>query len=236
MSHEFSLTSIPDLDGRYDIYGAVHKGLRKTGCDLLGRLGTADFQNVEETASLIADLRHYLMLAASHVGHEDDNIHVALAAKGDSTVTLDEQHDDHRTAFGELEELITALEMARSVRKPACGRKLYLAFAAYIADDFAHMHEEEAVTGPLLWRNFTDHEILGIEMRIIGSLPPDKNMAFMRIMIPAINPAERVALLGAMKEGAPPEVFQAVIDFAARPGLSASEFAHLADALKLAAR
>ncbi|MFB2603135.1 hypothetical protein ACE04B_14130, partial [Rhizobium phaseoli] len=64
MSHEFSLTSIPDLNGRYDIYGAIHKGLRKAGCDLLGRLGTADFQNVEETVFLIGDLRHYLMLAA----------------------------------------------------------------------------------------------------------------------------------------------------------------------------
>ncbi|MBB2755006.1 UNVERIFIED_ORG: hypothetical protein GGI57_005744 [Rhizobium aethiopicum] len=235
MSHEFSLTSIPDLNGRYDIYGAIHKGLRKAGCDLLGRLGTADFQNVEETVLLIGDLRHYLMLAASHVTHEDDNIHTALADKGVSTVTLDEQHDDHRTAFRELEELVVAWEKAWPLHKAACGRKLYLAFAAYIADDFAHMHEEEAVTGPLLWRNFDDQEIFGIEMRIIGSLPPEKSMAFMRIMIPAINPAERAALLGAMKKDAPPEIFQAVIDFAVRPGLSAGDFAKLADALKLAA-
>ncbi|MEX2694012.1 hemerythrin domain-containing protein [Rhizobium mongolense] len=235
MSHEFSLTSIPDLNSRYDIYGAVHKGLRKAGCDLLGRLGTADFQNAEETGFLIDDLRNYLMLAASHVNHEDDHIHVALAAKGVSTVTLDEQHDDHRTAFHELEELIAAWERAQPLHKPGCGRKLYLAFAAYIADDFAHMHEEETVTGPLLWRNFTDDEMLGIEMRIIASLPPEKSMAFMRIMIPAINPAERRALLGAMKRDAPPEIFQAVIDFAVRPGLSARDFAQLADALKLAA-
>ena len=235
MSHEFSLTSIPDLNGRYDIYGAVHKGLRKAGCDLLARLGTADFHNAEETGFLIADLRHYLMLAASHVSHEDDHIHEALAAKGLSTTTLDEQHDDHRTAFRELEELIVAWENAWPLHKPACGRKLYLAFAAYIADDFAHMHEEEAVTGPLLWRNFTDDEMLGIEMRIIASLPPEKSMAFMRIMIPAINPAERAALLGAMKKDAPPEVFQAVIDFAVRPALSVGDFAQLAGALQLAA-
>ncbi|MDL2406316.1 hypothetical protein PY650_11745 [Rhizobium calliandrae] len=235
MSHEFSLTSIPDLNGRYDIYGAIHKGLRKAGCDLLGRLGTADFQNAEETVFLIDDLRNYLMLAASHVNHEDDHIHVALAAKGVSTVTLDDQHDDHRTAFRELEELIAAWEKAWPLHKPACGRKLYLAFAAYIADDFAHMHEEETVTGPLLWSNFTDNEILGIEMSIISSLPPEKSMAFMRIMIPAINPAERAALLGAMKKDAPPEIFQAVIDFAVRPGLSAIDFARLAVALKLAA-
>jgi hypothetical protein len=38
-----------------------------------------------------------------------------------------------------------------------------------------------------------------------------------------------------MKKDAPPEIFQAVIDFAVRPGLSAGDFAKLADALKLAA-
>ncbi|MBB6486600.1 hypothetical protein [Rhizobium lusitanum] len=235
MGHEFSLTSIPDLNGRYDIYGAVHKGLRKAGCDLLGRLGTADSHDAQETALLIGDLRNYLMLAASHVSHEDENIHVELAAKGVSTVKVDEQHDDHRTAFGELEELIVAWERAWPSHKPACGRKLYLAFAAYMADDLAHMHEEETMTAPLLWRNFTDNEILGIEMSIIASLPPEMSMAFMRMMIPAINPVERATLLGAMKKDAPPDIFQAVIDFAVRPSLSASDFTQLADALKLAA-
>jgi hypothetical protein len=72
-------------------------------------------------------------------------------------------------------------------------------------------------------------------MRIIASLPPEKSMAFMRIMIPAINPAERAALLGAMKKDAPPEVFQAVIDFAVRPALSVGDFARLAGVLQLAA-
>lgn len=235
MSHEFSPTSIPDLNGRYDIYGAIHKALRKSGCELLGRLGTNDFCAADETALLLSDLRNYLKLAASHVSHEDDHIHEALAAKGVSTVTLDEQHDDHRTAFHDLEQLIVACEKDWPLHKAASGRRLYLAFAAYLADDFAHMHEEETVTGPLLWSNFSDEEILGIEMRIIGSLAPEKSMEFMSIMIPAINPAERAALLGAMKSNAPPEVFNAVIDSAVRPNLSPKDFTQLAGALKIAA-
>jgi hypothetical protein len=38
-----------------------------------------------------------------------------------------------------------------------------------------------------------------------------------------------------MKKDAPPEVFQAVIDFAVRPALSVGDFAQLAGALQLAA-
>ncbi len=218
MSHEFSLTSIPDLNGRYDIYGAVHKGLRKAGCDLLGRLGTADFQNAEETGFLIGDLRNYLMLAASHVNRtrmSTSTWRSPTRASRPSRWTSSTTTTAPPSAS--WKNSIAAWEKAGPLHKPACGRKLYLAFAAYIADDFAHMHEEEAVTGPLLWRNFTYNEILGIEMRIIASLPPEKSMAFMRIMIPAINPVERAALLGAMKKDAPPAIFQAVIDFAVRP-------------------
>lgn len=235
MTHHISLTDIPDLNGRYDLYGAVHKGLRKAGCDLLCRLGSTDFEDPDEAERVLGDLRTYLMLAASHVVHEDDNIHTVLHDRGVSTGTVDDQHDDHRASFADLEALAVSIEKAWPMHKRAAGRKLYLAFAAYIADDFAHMHEEETKTAPVLWQHFTDADLAAVEMRIVASMPPEKNMAFMRLMIPAMNPAERAALLGAMRRGAPPEIFDAVIEFAVRPCLPAKAFDDLAGRLQLAA-
>lgn len=227
MSHHVSLTEIPDLAGRYDLYGGVHKGLRMAGCQLLCRLGSVDHENAAESAAALAQLRAYLLLAAGHVMHEDTNIHTVLRERGASTATVDDQHDDHRTAFAELEALAATLETAAPARKPAAGRKLYLAVAAYLAEDLAHMHEEETQTAPQLWTLFTDADLAAVEMRIIASMPPEKNMAFMRIMIPAMNPAERAGLLGAMRKGAPPEVFDAVMDTVIRPSLPAEAFADL---------
>lgn len=235
MTHDVPLAAIADLNGRYDLYGAVHKGLRKAGCDMLIRLGSADFAHDQEAASVLESLRLFLMLAAAHVVHEDDNIHGPLQQRGVSTETVDHQHDDHRAAFDQLAALADEVEKAWPLHKAAAGRRLYLAFAAYLAEDLAHMHEEECVTAPLLWKNFTDDELIGIEMRIIASLPPEKNMAFMRMMIPAMNPAERTAMLDAMRRGAPPEIFQAVIEFAVRPSLTQKAFDDLADRLQLAA-
>lgn len=235
MNHHVSLTDIPDLNGRYDLYGGVHKGLRRAGCDLLCRLGAVDHDKTEEIDAVIARLRAYLDLAASHVMHEDENIHKALRERGVPTSAIDHQHDDHRRDFADLEALAVRVETAAPhLRKAAC-RTLYLAFAAYIADDLAHMHEEETATAPALWRAFTDEELMGVEMRIVGSMAPEENMAFMRTMIPAMNPAERAALLGAMKNGAPPEVFNAVIEFAVRPSLSDTAFDDLAERLQIAA-
>lgn len=236
MTHSHHFADVPGLEGRYDVYGPIHKGLRKAQCDLLGRLGNTDFTDEVGTTKVLSDLRALLGLAAAHVEHEDAHIHQALRSRGAvSTQRLDDQHQDHRDAFVELERLMSRIEEAPAAQRPAFGRQLYLAFAVYVSHDLEHMHEEETVTAPALWSLFSDAELMGIEMAIIGSLSPEKNMAFMRVMIPAINPEERAALLGGMKKGAPPEAFDAVIEFAARPKLTAEEFADLARRLDLAA-
>ncbi|MFD1944075.1 hypothetical protein [Paradevosia shaoguanensis] len=236
MSEHHATNEIPDLDGNYDIYGIVHKGLRRAQCELLARLGRADFSDDAATTQLLGDLRALLALAAAHVEHEDHHIHSALHARGAvSTDKLDDQHDHHRAAFIDLERMIAAVEVAPAMRRGAPGRRLYIAFALYVGHDLEHMHEEETVTAPILWSLFTQQELLEIEMRIIGSLPPEKNMAFMRIMIPAISPQERAMMLGGMKQSAPVEVFNAVMQFAAKPNLSSDEFADLERRLARAA-
>lgn len=236
MTHAHHLTQIVDLNGRYDLYGAIHKGLRKAQCDLLVRLGNTDFGDASATAALLSGMRGLLALAAAHVMHEDTHIHSALRARGTvSTDRLDDQHDDHRAAFAELDALVAAIEAATPDERAALGRRLYLAFASYIAHDLEHMHEEETVAAPQLWSLFSDAELMTIENRIVGSLSPEKAMAFMQLMIPAIQPAERAAMLGGMKQQAPREAFDAVIEFAARPNLSAEEFADLARRLDLVA-
>lgn len=233
MTHADLLARIPALDGRYDIYGNIHKGLRRTQSLLLARLGANDFGDAVTTEKLLADLRRLLAMAAAHVKHEDTEIHAALNGRGIATDLIDEQHEDHHAAFRILEDRIAAVEAASD--RTEAGRALYLAFAAYIADDFAHMHEEETVTAPLLWQHFTDEELLAIEMRIVSSLPPEENMAFTRMMLPAMNPAQRAMLVGGMRQGLPPEVFNAVVEFAIRPSLTEADFQALRLSVGLAA-
>lgn len=235
MTHSELLERIPALDGRYDIYGNIHKGLRRTQCLLLGRLGANDFEDAATTEKLLGDLRRLLSMAAAHVKHEDTEIHAALNKRGIETGLLDEQHEDHHAAFRILEDRIAAVETAAASRRAEAGRALYLAFAAYIADDFAHMHEEETVTSPLLWQTFTDEELQAIEMRIVSALPPEENMAFTRIMLPAMNPGQRAAMVGGMLQGMPGEVFAAVVEFAIRPSLTEAEFQALRFDVGLAA-
>ncbi|MAM73242.1 MAG: hypothetical protein CMO29_05455 [Tistrella sp.] len=231
-----AITPILPLDGRYDLYGPVHKGLRRAGMALLDRLGRADFASPAATTGLLTELRDYLRLATAHIAHESDTIHRALEARtGPATEELDRQHADHHRSIAGLIARITALTDDFSGTREEAGRALYLAFAAHLARDFAHMHEEETVTTPLLQAVFSDAELAAIEMEIVSTLSPEMNLAFMRLIIPALSPAERVRLLGSVRATAPAEVFRLLMDEVARPLLPPADFADLALRLQIAA-
>jgi len=152
--------NIIDPDGRYDFYGPIHKGLRKAQSDLLVRLGNEDFGDARASAELLADMREFLALAAAHMEHEHHHIHDALRSHGaDCVDRLDEQHDARRAAFAKIEAMLEDIE-AGTAERTILGRRLYLAFSAYVARDLEHMLEEETVAAPQLWSLFSDAELI----------------------------------------------------------------------------
>jgi hypothetical protein len=86
---------------------------------------------------------------------------------------------------------------------------------------------------PILQSLFTDAELMDMEDRIVSGLAPEEMIAVARLMIPAATRTDRLVMLGAMRANAPAEAFAAIIDLAARPSLSAADFAHLSDGLGL---
>jgi len=216
-----------DTYGRHDTYRFIHKGLRMAQCQMLARLGQADFQG-EEGAGLLAQLRTLLMLGASHIGHEETHIHVHLDSKDPVGIAeLDTQHAAHRESFARLEALIRQVEAATPEQKAEAGHRLYLAYALFVAHDCEHMNEEETVNNDRLWRFFTDEQIIAMERAIVASLPPEKAAANLAIMLPALTRDERVRFLGAMKPAIPADAFAGMMEHVARPALTTNDYADL---------
>ena len=225
--------AITDLNGRHDLYGLIHKALRMVECQMLVRLGQFDFVH-GNVSGLVEDVRELLALGASHIAHEEAHIHTALEAKAPGgTMVLEGQHVGHHAQFAALEALLAELEMAEAHKRAAIGRRLYLAYSRFIAEDFEHMLEEETVAAPLLWSLFDDDGIRGIEHNIVSAIPPEKKIMVMRLMIPAANRDERFNLLAGMKLNAPKEAFSAVLEMAARPTLIPDDMADLERRLAL---
>lgn len=218
----------------HNFYAPVHKGLRLALTHLLTRLGVCDASCSQGLETLLDDLRTQLALSEHHLANEDTEVHTALEARAPgATARLVQDHDHHRHTFGELEGMIRDVERAPHTAKPALLHRLYLRFSVFVADDFAHMAEEEQLMLPILQSLFSDEELMGIEDRIMSHLTPQEMVAFGRMIIPAAGPAERIAMLSGLRANAPAEAFEAILELAARPTLAADEFNHLLQGLGL---
>jgi hypothetical protein len=221
---------------RHDLYGPIHKGLRFALSGLLADLGATDFADETAARAIAARLRVQMKLSADHLRHEEEHVHGALEARAPgATKRLEHAHREHDEAFATIGTLLEALERGPEPLRPRVGRELYLRFSEFVADDFAHMAEEERVTQPLLHSLFTDAELIAIEGAIVASIPPAEMMLNLRVMLPAASRPERAAFLGFMRAGAPAEVFAAVLEHAARPALTPDDFADLTRRLAVAA-
>ncbi|WCL53315.1 hemerythrin domain-containing protein [Gimibacter soli] len=221
---------------RLNLYREIHKGLRHGHGLMLTRLGNTDWRDIQQTQALLEALDAHLLLCERHLKHEDDFIHPALAAFDTALLhKLAGDHEHHEGALGMLSARIASLGSTTDNLRPLLGHQLYLAFTQFVAADFEHMEREEALVMPVLWENMDDAEIGTIHGRIVGAIPPEEMMAYMRLMLPAISPADRLGMLTGIRAGAPAEAFQAILQLAARPSLSAEDFAWLSTELGKAA-
>ena len=229
------MSELITLKARHDFYAPVHKAIRKALSELLIRLGVTDWTDTAERTASLAALRQQMRFSASHLEHEETEIHGALELRSPgATQRLDAAHEEHDRAYVEIEGLCRALETCPADAKVAAGRALYLRFTQFVGEDFLHMAEEETVTLPRLWALFTDEELIGMEARIVGSMPPEELMAGMGLMIPAMNRQERAGFLSFVRAGAPPEAFAAILGVV-KPALAANDWDDLAGWLQLAA-
>ena len=223
-----SVKTETQISERHDLYGVVHRGLRKAEMDLLARLGAVDASDGDAVAAVIADFRRLLVLARYHLVDENEYIHTALEARRPgASAGLADDHAGHERSFVEIERMIEGLEAAPAARRKRLVGALYHRTSDFVAHDFAHMLEEETVIQPMLHDLFSDDELRAIEGRIIGSIPPQVMLDFVRIMIPAIDPAARLEMLSGMMAGMPAEAFHAVLDYSVMPVLTVAEWSWL---------
>lgn len=226
---------VPD-ETRYNFYHGIHKALRLGHCRMLPQLGALDYRDRAKTAQVMAELRQLLAVGRGHLDGENREIHVALEQRvpGASAHAADD-HEGHESSFEEIEQLIRAIEQADLPQRELAGRRLYRRYAVFAAHDLEHMNVEETELLAALHDAFTDEELMAIEGRIIAAVPPEKMMAVMALMAPAMNHGERVELLAKLQKAMPEQAFRGLLSAAIKPALPANDYAAVVGELMLRA-
>jgi hypothetical protein len=220
----------------FDLYGPVHKGLRLALTGLLTRLGAQDWMDAESTTALLDALRAQLEISAAHLKHEEEHIHRLLDARlPEGAIRPRHQHESHDAAFADLTLMIETIAAAPQAERPTLGRRLYLRFSTFVAEDFEHMAEEEQAVQPMLQALLTDDEMRAIEAGILAAIPPARAQAFLKLMIPAMSRPERAAFVAGARAHAPNDIAVAMIEGSAMMSLPAADWQDLQKRLALAA-
>jgi len=193
---------------RFDLYGPVHKGLRALMADTLQRFGSLDVDDAAQLEDACNQALELCSLLRSHVDHEDEHIHPLLErCRSGGAAQAASEHVEHRRVLEVLAGEVRALRAAPST---AAADALYQNLAELMADNLMHMRLEDLAYQNVLWQHYSDAELAALDGRIVGTLDPKELMLFLRWMLPAMSPPQRLGLMLALRAGAPTMVQLAV--------------------------
>ena len=187
---------------RIELFGPIHKGLRAALCETATLLARTDFQDPAASRAAAASVGEVLGFLDEHAGHEDDKVLPVLQAHSPELAA--ELRSDHARVEGLQEEIgaiATRLELASPAERVSLGARLHEKVWLLLAEHARHMQVEESRANRVLYANLSDEELAALHGRIVGSIPPARIAEWMKILLPALEPAERAALHAAGAAG-----------------------------------
>jgi hypothetical protein len=220
---------------RFELYRPIHKALRAFMSDTLAAVGRMDAEDESDVAVTLEQARNLLAVLTIHLDDENRFVHAAMEARrpGSAAHTAHD-HVEHECALAELTSMIDGVAQAAGEERAALAFHLYRRLALFVAENLEHMDVEERDNMAVLWAEYTDEELAGIEAAIVASVPPAAMSIAARWFMAGLNHSERVGWLRGMRHGAPPAAFEGVLAIA-RGNLSPRDWTKLAAALALPA-
>jgi hypothetical protein len=216
---------------RFDIYNLIHKALRFGYGDTLAKLGCADADDAASLDAALAQALSLFDLLQSHYGHEDRFIHPALAhAQPGATLRIEAEHREHLASLDAMRELVEVVRASRDATRAGALARLYHALARYMAADFEHMAFEDSEFNAILWRHYSDGDILAIDREIVATVEPAVMAVALPWIVASLNPGERASFFGGARQGMPADVFAGMLAIA-RETLQPREWHKLAASL-----
>jgi hypothetical protein len=197
---------------RYNIFHQVHKGLKALLYETALQVQHTDFWNVEEGDDVIEQIDEVLLLFEKHTHSEDAYIFPAVKKYDPSVAHAFEREHVKDHFLGQL--LAGAILIYKNAgiitEKSESGMQVHAAFLKFMLFNIEHMAKEEEVLNPVLWRYYTDEELMAISEQIIANIPQDCMTQYSKWMMRGLNNAEITAWLRRVERSAPEAVFQSL--------------------------
>jgi len=142
-----------------------------------------------------------------------NQLHKGLQALLYDTALMIQQTDFTRSQEG----ILTVYEQAVSTdEKLDAARAMSHAYRDFMIVTLQHMSKEENILNQLLWRRYTDAEIICIEQELLARIAPEEMALYNQWMLRGLNNREIIAWLRTVKKTAVGTAFQVLLAGAER--------------------
>lgn len=197
---------------RYDIYAFIHKGLRACLTQTLLRVSRLDWTDSEDVTAVMDEVSDMLDFCRQHVAKENGYVHAAMERRRpESALAADQEHEHHLRDIDALEAQVFTIRRLPVLRREEAVTALYKALAIFVGVNLEHMAMEERDHNRILWDTHSDQELMAIEQAIVASQSPADGQRALRWMLTAMQPTERAGFLTVLRQAAPAEVFDGLL-------------------------
>jgi len=160
---------------RYNIFHQIHKGLRAMLYETALHIQHADFWNIDETEVAIEKINEVIRLFDKHAFSEDNHVFPAVEQYDPAIADAFEQEHIKDHLLGKsLAEAITRCQLAPVITEKAeVAKEVQARYIKFMVFNLEHMAKEEEVLNRILWRYYSDEELMAITRQIIAEVPAD---------------------------------------------------------------
>ncbi|MCW3073039.1 MAG: hypothetical protein JWP69_108 [Flaviaesturariibacter sp.] len=217
---------------RFNIFNQIHKGLRALLFDTALCLQQTDFTNEVEAEEALNKVRETVLLFDEHAHKEDKYILPAISDFEPSVMDcFEKEHEKDIMLSNQLTASVETFFLLTSpTERVMAGQKLSIAFMEFTIFNLQHMAKEEDLINTILWRYYSDENLVSIQHQIVLSTTPWLMDFYSKWMLRGINNAEATCWLQSVQQTAPEVVFQTLYS-KAQTELSPGRFQKVSDGL-----
>ena len=201
---------------RYNIFKRTHKGLRSMLFDAGARIQQTDFSKSKQAIAAMEAIKQTTRSFLYHLSKEDNIVYHSVVLHAPYIVAMIEQTNIKDEALArsitrmvdQYKELNTKKEMI------GFGHQLQAAFFEFTAAVLQHMSKEETVVNELLWSNYTDRELIGMEVEMMKQATSSDCNWYTGKILKELSNREILVWVDSIKEHATPLMLKKLISTA----------------------
>lgn len=183
---------------RYQFY-REHKYVSATLNDLERLIARTDFSDLDSVREVENAFESLAGMLKGHAQYENERLHTLLKQKNVPVAIYEHEEEDHATQdeqLLEIEKIFRGISLQNSEEeKIREGYRLYLTYRKFMADNLAHLHEEETHILPELQKLYSDAELRQVEAYTYREMDAAQMVDMIKVLFPHMNIHDKQAFL-----------------------------------------